>query len=107
MYINPGNKNLDEMMNTLENGIYITDCMGSMNTAINPNTGNISLQIFGFIVENGKIKCGFEPSIMTTTIFELLSNIEEIENKVTFTKQSVGSPSLLINNISIASSENE
>lgn len=107
MYINPGNKNLDEMMNTLENGIYITDCMGSMNTAINPNTGNISLQIFGFIVENGKIKCGFEPSIMTTTIFELLSNIEEIENKVTFTKQSVGSPCLLINNISIASSENE
>lgn len=107
MYINPGNKNLDEMLIKLKNGIYITDCMGSMNTAINPHTGNISLQIFGFIVENGKIKCGFEPSIMTTTIFELLSNIEEIENKVTFIKQSVGSPCLLINNISIASSEKE
>lgn len=107
MYINPGDKSLEEMLKTLANGIYITDCMGSMNTAINPNTGNISLQIFGFIIENGKIKCGFEPSIMTTTIFELFSNIQEIENKVTFTKQSVGSPCLLINNISIASSENE
>ncbi len=107
MYINPGCKSLDEMIETLENGIYITDCMGSMNTAINKNTGNISIQIFGFIIENGKIKCGFEPSIMTTTIFELLSNIEEIENKVTFNKQSVGSPCLLIDNISIASSENE
>ena len=94
-------------MKKLKNGIYITDCMGSMNTAINPNTGNISLQIFGFIIENGEIKCGFEPSVMTTTIFELLSNIEEIENQVTFIKQSVGSPCLLVKDISIASSEKE
>ena len=107
MYIKPGDKTLEEMMKKLKNGIYITDCMGSMNTAINPNTGNISLQIFGFIIENGEIKCGFEPSVMTTTIFELLSNIEEIENQVTFIKQSVGSPCLLVKDISIASSENE
>lgn len=107
MYIKPGDKTLEEMMKKLKNGIYITDCMGSMNTAINPNTGNISLQIFGFIIENGEIKCGFEPSVMTTTIFELLSNIEEIENQVTFIKQSVGSPCLLVKDISIASSEKE
>lgn len=107
MYIKPGDKTLEEMMKELKNGIYITDCMGSMNTAINPNTGNISLQIFGFIIENGEIKCGFEPSVMTTTIFELLSNIEEIENQVTFIKQSVGSPCLLVKDISIASSEKE
>lgn len=107
MYIKPGDKTLEEMMKKLKNGIYITDCMGSMNTAINPNTGNISLQIFGFIIENGEIKCGFEPSVMTTTIFELLSNIEEMENQVTFIKQSVGSPCLLVKDISIASSEKE
>lgn len=107
MYIKPGDKTLEEMMKKLKNGIYITDCMGSMNTAINPNTGNISLQIFGFIIENGEIKCGFEPSVMTTTIFELLSNIEEIENQATFIKQSVGSPCLLVKDISIASSEKE
>ncbi len=107
MYIKSGDKTLEEMMKKLKNGIYITDCMGSMNTAINPNTGNISLQIFGFIIENGEIKCGFEPSVMTTTIFELLSNIEEIENQVTFIKQSVGSPCLLVKDISIASSEKE
>ena len=107
MYIKPGDKTLDEMMKKVKNGIYITDCMGSMNTAINPNTGNISLQIFGFIIENGEIKCGFEPSVMTTTIFELLSNIEEIENQVTFIKRSVGSPCLLVKDIYIASSEKE
>ena len=107
MYIEPGQDSLDKLLEKLSNGIYITDCMGSMNTAINTNTGNISLQIFGYIIENGKIKCGFEPSIMTTTIFELLSNIESISNNNTFITRSVGSPCLLIKNISIASSEKE
>lgn len=107
MYIKAGNKTLEEMLKKLKDGIYITDCMGSMNTAINTNTGNISIQVFGFIVENGKIKCGFEPSILTTTIFELLTNIEAIENKVTFIKQSVGSPCLLVKDMSIASRKKE
>ena len=105
MYIKPGNKSIEELIKTMSNGIYITDCMGSRNTAINDNTGNISLQIFGYIIEDGKIKCGFEPSIMTTTIFELFSNIEEISNEVNFIQRTVGSPALLIRNISIASSK--
>lgn len=105
MYIKPGNKTLDNLFQEVKNGLYITDCMGSMNTAINPNTGNISLQIFGFIIKDGKIECGFEPSVMTTTIFELLSNIQEISKEVIFIKKSIGSPSLLVKNISIVGSK--
>ena len=56
-------------------------------------------------IEDGKIKCGFEPSIMTTTIFELFSNIEAISNEVNFIQRTVGSPLLLIRNISIVSSK--
>ena len=47
----------------------------------------------------------FEPSIMTTTIFELFSNIEAISNEVNFIQRTVGSPLLLIRNISIVSSK--
>ena len=79
-----------------------TKGMGASATAISQTTGNISLQIFGFIVENGKIKCGFTPSIMTTNIFELFSNIQEIGNEIDFTRLSSASPELLIKNISIA-----
>lgn len=107
MYIKPGEKSLDKLFKKLKNGIYITDCMGSMETAINANTGAISLQVFGFIIENGKIKCGFVPSVMTTTIFELLTQVEDISDEVIFTKQSAGSPCLLVNNISIASGDEE
>lgn len=105
MYIVPGEKNLESLFKELDNGIYITDSMGSMDTAINSNTGAISLQIFGFIIENGHIKNGFEPSVLTTTIFELLTNIKEIGNNLEFQKKSVASPALLIENISIAGKE--
>ena len=76
--------------------------MGASGTCINSNSGNISIQIFGYIIENGKIICAFEPTIMTTTIFELFSNVKYIGDDLKFTSQAVGAPSLYIENISIA-----
>ncbi len=105
MHIQEGNKTHEEMLKKLNNGIYITDYMGASSTSISQTTGKISLQVFGFIVENGKIICGFSPSIMTTTIFELFSNIKEIGNDISFTNLSSASPELLIENISIAGSK--
>ena len=103
MYVLPGKKDFNEMLKELNNGIYITDFMGSMSSAINTVNGQISLQIFGFIVKDGKIVKGFEPAIMTTTIFELFSNIEAIGNDLVFTNTNCASPSILIKDISIAS----
>lgn len=102
MYAIPGKLSEEELIKKLDNGIYIADYMESGGTSINSVNGNISLQVFGFVVENGKLKTGIEPSIMTTTIFELLTNIEEIANNLQFTSTSASSPSLLIKDISIA-----
>ena len=102
MYVEKGNKSFDELLKDLKDGIYITDYMGSSNTSINTTTGDISIQIFGFVVEDGKIVSGIEPSILTTTIFELFSNIEEIGNDLIFTNTDVASPSIYIKDISIA-----
>ncbi|MCI8569137.1 MAG: TldD/PmbA family protein [Bacilli bacterium] len=102
MYLLPGKNSLEELLKKLDNGIYITNYMEASGTSINYTTGNISIQIFGFIVENGKIKSGFEPCIMTTTIFELLSNIEDLSDKLCFTNIKTSSPALLINDISIS-----
>lgn len=102
MYVVPKKKNLNQLLKELNNGIYITDYMGAQGTAINNVNGNISLQVFGFIVKEGKIISGIEPCIMTTTIFELLSNIREIGSDLQFIMTSTASPSLLIDNISIA-----
>ena len=104
MYLKPSTIKYDEILSELKDGIYITDYMGSSNTAISTTTGNISIQIFGFIVKNGKIKCGFNPCIMTTTIFELFNNVKLIGDTIEFTSKKAASPVLLIENISVASS---
>ena len=80
MYVKPGSKNLDDIFKSVNNGIYITHFMGSMGTSINTTTGNISMQVFGYIIEDGKLVCGFEPAVLTSSIFELLTNIDDIGN---------------------------
>lgn len=104
MYLQPSTHSYDEILNELKDGIYITDFMGASNTSISTITGNISLQIFGFIIEDGKIKCGFNPCIMTTTFFELFNSVKFIGDTIEFTNKKAASPVLLVENISIASS---
>ena len=99
MYLLPGTNSLEALFKKLDNGIFITNYMEASGTSINCTTGNISIQIFGFIVDDGKIKSGFEPCIMTTSIFELLSNIEDLSDKLCFTNIKTSSPALLINDI--------
>ncbi len=102
LIIVPGEKELESLIKEMKDGVYIVDFMGSSNTSINPVNGAISLQIFGFLVKDGKIVSGIEPSIMTTTIFELFSHIQEVGKDLTFTRTSSASPSLWIKDISIA-----
>ena len=104
MFIKPSNTTNQDIFKELKNGIYITDYMGASNTSISATTGNISLQIFGFIIEDGKIKSGFNPCIMTTSIFELFNNVKLIGDTLEFTNTKAASPILLIENISVASS---
>lgn len=102
MYILPGTKSVEEKIAEIQDGIYITDNMGAIGTSINESTGNISIQVFGFIIKNGKITTGFVPAVMSTTIFELFSNIDEVLSDLTFRRKEVGAPSLYVTDISIA-----
>ena len=103
MYIKPTNTSVEKLLEMMQDGIYITDKMGASGTSMNETTGSISIQIFGFLIKNGKIVSGFEPAIMTTTIFEILSNIENIGNDLTFNRKDIGCPSIYVSNIYIAS----
>ena len=102
MYVVPGYKTLEELFKEINNGLYITDYMCSMGSAINTSSGDVSMQVFGYIIEDGKLVSGFTPAVLTSTIFELLSNIESIGNDLHFSTQVGAAPSLYIKNISIA-----
>lgn len=102
MYVVPGNKSFKELVKLVDNGLIIDECMG-YHASVHLNNGEISLQAFGMIIENGEIVSSFKPVVMTTNFIELLSNIEEIGSDLEFTRISCGCPSILVKNISIAS----
>ena len=102
LYIKESKEKIN-LLEKLENGLYITKYQETGGTTLNKTTGDISVQIYGYVVENGKIISTFEPCILTTTIFELFSNIKVIGSTKKFKTSLTASPELLIENMSISS----
>ncbi len=102
MYVKPGKNSYEELLKELDNGIVISDYMGT-STAINTTNGNMSIQIIGYKVENGKIVSGIKPCIMTTTINDFLNNIYMVGNDLKFKNTSSGAVSVLIKDMKISS----
>ena len=103
IYINPGNKSEEDLINSIEEGLYIKEFQSTGGTVINSNNGDISVQIKGQIIKDGKKTNSFETSILTTNIYELLSNVVEVGNNLEFKTSISASPSLYVKDMSISS----
>lgn len=101
LYIKEGNKSYEELVKLLDNGIIINELAG-YHAGINYQTGEISLQATGFLVENGKIVKALDMIILQTTLFEILSNVIEVGNDLKEFGRSGSSVSLLLNDITIS-----
>ena len=99
----PGKKTEEDLLKELGDGLYISQYFSTGGTTLDGVTGDFSAQITGSIVKDGKKKETFETSILTTTIYELFSNIEDISNKIEFKKLNVAAPYILVKDISISS----
>lgn len=102
LYIKESQEKIN-LLEKLKNGLYITKYQETGGTTLNKTTGDISVQIYGYIIEDGKVISTFEPCILTTTIFELFSNIKFIGSTKQFKTSLTASPELLIENMSISS----
>lgn len=100
-YIKPGEKSFDELIKTMNDGIIINGFDG-LHAGVKILTGEISLKSEGYIVKNGKKANAIKMFVMTTNIFELLSNVIEVGNDLEFFEESGGCPSILIENINIS-----
>ena len=107
-YIEKGNKNFDELLANIEKGLIITDFAG-LHSGANAITGEFSLAVNGFYIENGRKTFPVEQVTVSGNFFNLLKDIEEVGNDLKFPMSSVGSPSILIKELSIAGegSDNE
>jgi PmbA protein len=108
--LKPGEKNFEELVQTLDNGIVITSLDGLHSGADNV-TGEFSLGASGFFVENGKILRGVEEITVSGNFLSLLEKIDVVGNDSVFSFQGLLGdnvlayvPSVIVKNMDIAGS---
>ena len=100
LYLKAGDVSFDEMVSSIENGVYVTSVQG-LHAGLNPISGSFNLQSSGFMVENGKITKPVTLIILSGTLQEMLNNVESVGSDFEF-KRGVGAPSLLIKSMAIS-----
>jgi PmbA protein len=100
-YIESGKKSIDELFEKISEGLIVTEFAG-LHSGANSITGDFSLAAKGFYIENGKKTFPVEQITVAGNYFDLLMKIEDIANDLKFPMSSIGSPSVLITELSIA-----
>lgn len=104
-YIKPGNKNLDELMDTLGDGLFITEVQG-LHSGANAVSGDFSLAAKGFEIKDGKKLRPVEQITIAGNFYNMLLDVAETGADLKFGVPSgsscFGSPSLIIKELSVA-----
>jgi len=98
LFINTGNKNLTELLKTMDTGLLVTDLMGQ---GVNLITGDYSRGASGFWVEGGQIQYPVEEITIAGNLNEMYSQIIEIGNDID-TRGNIQTGSILIENMTVA-----
>ena len=101
LYLVPGEKDLPALLETLDDGLLITDVSG-LHAGANPVSGDFSLIAKGFLVVNGKKERPVEQITVAGNFYQLLKEICEVGSDLTFKGRPIGSPSVLLEGISVS-----
>ncbi|MBQ8140832.1 MAG: TldD/PmbA family protein [Clostridia bacterium] len=100
-----GEKSLDELASTVKDGIYVTALKG-LHAGADAVTGDFSIDSEGFRIRDGKICEAVKSFTVAGNFFELLKNIEDTSNEVSFGLPSgftsFGAPDILVRGMSVA-----
>lgn len=97
----PGDKTYDEIISSVNEGVYITDLVG-LHAGVETVSGDFSLQAAGFIIKDGKIDRPVDMIVLSGNFFELLNNVELIGNDFKFGMSGVGTPTVKIKELMVA-----
>lgn len=100
-YIEKGDLSFDEILQTLDEGILITEFAG-LHSGANAITGDFSLAAKGFYIKNGKRDYPVDQITVAGNFFDLLKQIKEVGNDLNFPLSSIGSPTVIAEGLSIA-----
>ena len=98
-YIEPGDKNPDDILSELSEGLYVQDIMG-MHMA-DSISGDFSVGVNGYYIKSGAVQCPVCEMTVSGNILDSLSGIVHIANDLVF-MGSLGSPSVLVDGLSVS-----
>ena len=101
LYLQEGSLSKDEIIATVEKGIYVTDVAG-LHAGLNPISGDFNVQSKGFLIENGKLGAPITLFVVSGNFFEMMNNVEEIGNDIEERFNGVASPTLKIKSLAIS-----
>ncbi len=101
MYIACGDKNFDDLLKEINNGVLITELAG-LHSGANTISGDFSLAAKGFMIEDSKKTFPIEQITLAGNFFDLLKNIEQIGDDLVFPLSNIGCPSVIVSGLSIA-----
>ena len=100
-YINPGQRSFEELCMDVKDGVIITEFAG-LHSGASAITGDFSLAAKGFMIENGKKTFPVEQITVAGNFFTLLKDIEEVGSDLKFPMSSIGCPSVVVKELSVA-----
>ena len=109
LVVKEGEKSFDELMESVGNGLIITDVSG-LHAGVNSISGDFSLLSEGFVIENGKKGRPVEQITISGNFYKMLFNITEVGNDTVNVPGSRGeffSPSVVIKAMDVAGDTNE
>ncbi len=101
MFIKEGEYSKDEIIATVEDGIYITEVNG-LHAGLNPISGDFNVQSSGFLIKNGKLDAPVTLFVTSGNFFEMMNNVELIGNDIEERFSGVASPTLKIKSLTIS-----
>lgn len=109
LVVTPGNKSFDEILETVQDGLYITELNG-LHAGVNRISGDFSLFCEGYLIKNGRIERPVEQITVSDNFYDLLKKIEEVGGDLEAVEEGVGEyfcPSIVISEMNIAGSNEE
>jgi PmbA protein len=99
LFLQPGKMKTSDIISGISKGFHLDDAIG-LHAGINSTSGDFSLPVAGFMIENGKLAAPVRGITIAGNLFDMLKSIEKIGDDLTWIG-STGSPTLYVKNIMI------
>ena len=100
-YVKPGDKDADRLFEEMGSGICV-DRLNGLGVAVDTVSGNLSVAAEGFLVRDGKKAAALNQFTIACNIYDVLKNIREVGNDLIFYCSNSGSPSVLVDEVTVA-----